>query len=261
MLKSLKGFSFLTLGQGLWTISGGGGALELLGRSKRLSLSVDPTQKSPNSLALEGGEYSKLLDNCWGNKYSGIEFLQIPGKTPSRRHPSLALEGEEYSKLRDNGGGCAERATRSYSKKSRAPKSLKEKLDEHSKQLEQSAKKLSQLESKNLNLRGENQALNTASNKKRRFRTRIRPMPTLETPNSRTCTTIPPTTSQGDAETREKAKGSQTYDVEDSESELEHDKEAPEGAAKTESPMVAYLSRCSPRGSTPCSSWLKGSEG
>ena len=45
--------------------------------------------------------------------------------------------------------------------------SLKEKLNEHSKQLEQSAEKLSQLESENLNLRDENQALNTASNKKR----------------------------------------------------------------------------------------------
>ena len=36
---------------------------------------------------------------------------------------------------------------------------LKEKLDEHSKQLEQSAEKLSQLESKNLTLRDENKAL------------------------------------------------------------------------------------------------------
>ena len=44
--------------------------------------------------------------------------------------------------------------------------SLKEKLDEHSKQLEQSAEKLSQLELENLTLRDENQALNTASNKK-----------------------------------------------------------------------------------------------
>ena len=47
--------------------------------------------------------------------------------------------------------------------------SQKEKLNEHSKQREQSTEKLSQLESENLNLRDENQALNTASNKKRRF--------------------------------------------------------------------------------------------
>ena len=63
---------------------------------------------------------------------------------------------------------------------------LKEKLNEHLKQMEQSAEKLSQLESENLILRDENQALNAKSNKKRRFRTRVRPMPTLETPNSET---------------------------------------------------------------------------
>ena len=66
-------------------------------------------------------------------------------------------------------------------------------------------------------------------------------MPTLETPNSRTGTTLPPTTSQGDATTHKKTNGAQTYDVEDIESEPEPDKEAPEGTAKTESPMVAYL--------------------
>ncbi|KAF3532091.1 hypothetical protein DY000_02039913 [Brassica cretica] len=86
--------------------------------------------------------------------------------------------------------------------------SLKEKLEEHSKHLEQSGEKLIQLESENLNLRDENQALNTAS------------------------TTPPPTTSQGDAATREKAKGAQTYDVEDSESEPKPDKEAPDGTEK-----------------------------
>ncbi|KAF3578489.1 hypothetical protein DY000_02031453 [Brassica cretica] len=54
--------------------------------------------------------------------------------------------------------------------------SLKEKLDEHSKQLEQSAEKLSQLHSENTILRDQNQALNTTGNKKRRFNTRVRPM-------------------------------------------------------------------------------------
>ena len=47
--------------------------------------------------------------------------------------------------------------------------SLKEKLNEHSKQLEQSTEKLSQLESENLNLLDKNQALNMVSNKKRQF--------------------------------------------------------------------------------------------
>ena len=103
---------------------------------------------------------------------------------------------------------------------------LKEKLNEHSKQLEQSAEKLSQLESENLTLRDENQALNAASNKKRRFQTQVRPMPTLETPNSGTGANLPTTAPGGDASTREKAKDAQTYDVEDSDSEPEPDKEA-----------------------------------
>ncbi|KAF2557577.1 hypothetical protein F2Q68_00016408 [Brassica cretica] len=66
-------------------------------------------------------------------------------------------------------------------------------------------------------------------------------MPTLEMPNSGTSVNLPPTTSQGDTPTREKTNGAQTYDVEDSESEPESDKQAPERATKTESPMVAYM--------------------
>ena len=119
--------------------------------------------------------------------------------------------------------------------------SLKQKLNEHSKQLEQSADKLSQLKSENLNLRDENQALNTASNKKYRFRAQVRPMLTLETPNSGMDVNLPPTASGEDASTREKAKDAQTYDVEHSEPELESDKEALDRAWMAESPMVAYL--------------------
>ena len=59
---------------------------------------------------------------------------------------------------------------------------LKEKLDEHSKQLEQSAGKLSQLQSANTALWDQNQALNTAGNKKRCFNTRVRPMGNLNMP-------------------------------------------------------------------------------
>ncbi|KAF3553404.1 hypothetical protein F2Q69_00014137 [Brassica cretica] len=118
---------------------------------------------------------------------------------------------------------------------------LKEKLDEHSKQLEQSAEKLSQLESENLTLREENQALNAASNKKRRFRTQVRPMPTLETPNSGAGANLPTTAPGGDASTLEKAMDAQTYDVEDIDSEPEPDKEASDGATRAESPMIAHL--------------------
>ena len=64
-------------------------------------------------------------------------------------------------------------------------------------------------------------------------------MTTLETLNSGTGVNLSPTTSKGDAATRKKTNGAQTYDVEANKSEPEPDKEAPEGAAKTESPMVA----------------------
>ncbi|KAF3524219.1 hypothetical protein F2Q69_00048827 [Brassica cretica] len=118
---------------------------------------------------------------------------------------------------------------------------LKEKLNEHSKQLKQSDEKLSQLESENLTLRDENQALNAASNKKRRFRTQVRPMLTLETLNSGAGTNLPTTAPGGDASTQEKAKDAQTYDMEDIDSEPEPDKEASDGAARTESPMIGHL--------------------
>ncbi|KAH0928989.1 hypothetical protein HID58_014716 [Brassica napus] len=51
--------------------------------------------------------------------------------------------------------------------------SLKEKLGEHSKQLELSAKKLNQLQMENTALRNQNKAPNTTSNKNRRFNTRV----------------------------------------------------------------------------------------
>ncbi|KAF3580230.1 hypothetical protein DY000_02030661 [Brassica cretica] len=66
-------------------------------------------------------------------------------------------------------------------------------------------------------------------------------MPTLETPNSGTGANLPTTAPGGDASTREKAKDAQTYDMEDSDSEPEPDKEASDGAARTESPMIAHL--------------------
>ncbi|KAF3539673.1 hypothetical protein F2Q69_00022702 [Brassica cretica] len=66
-------------------------------------------------------------------------------------------------------------------------------------------------------------------------------MPTLETPNSGTGANLPTTTLGGDASTREKVKDAQTYDVEDSESEPEPDKEAPDGAVGAESSMITHL--------------------
>ncbi|KAF2578650.1 hypothetical protein F2Q68_00004998 [Brassica cretica] len=66
-------------------------------------------------------------------------------------------------------------------------------------------------------------------------------MPTLETPNYRTGANLPTTAPGGDTSTREKPKDAQTYDVEDSDSEPEPDKEASDGAARAESPMVAHI--------------------
>ncbi|KAG5414524.1 hypothetical protein IGI04_002091 [Brassica rapa subsp. trilocularis] len=59
-------------------------------------------------------------------------------------------------------------------------------------------------------------------------------MPTLETPNSETGAKPPITTTGGDASTQEKAKDAQAYDVDDSDSEPEPNKEISDGAARTD---------------------------
>ncbi|KAF3604382.1 hypothetical protein F2Q69_00037726 [Brassica cretica] len=82
----------------------------------------------------------------------------------------------------------------------------------------QSAEKISQLESENLTIKDENQALNAARNKKHRFRTQVRPMPPLETPNSGTGASLPTAAPGGEASTQEKANVAQTYDGVDSDS-------------------------------------------
>ena len=118
--------------------------------------------------------------------------------------------------------------------------SLKEKLDEHSKQLELSAEKLSQLQSENTALRDQNQTLNVAGNKKRRFNTRVRPMGNLNTPSTGEGTTDTPPASGVAGATREGTENPQIHDLEESDSEPEPGKEEPEKAA-TESSITAYL--------------------
>ncbi|KAG2307253.1 hypothetical protein Bca52824_027001 [Brassica carinata] len=117
---------------------------------------------------------------------------------------------------------------------------LKSQLDKHSKQLEQSAKKLSQLEAENVSLRDENQLLNTVSNKKRSFRTRVRSMPTLETPNSGGDTTHPQTALNENDASRGEVRNTQIHDLE-SNSEPEPDQDTPEGTAAARSSMTSYL--------------------
>ncbi|KAF3584710.1 hypothetical protein F2Q69_00028783 [Brassica cretica] len=102
--------------------------------------------------------------------------------------------------------------------------SLKEKLDEHSKQLEQSAEKLSQLLSENTVLQDQNQARSMGGNKKHRFNTQL--------------------LGSGVAEaTHEGAENPQVHSLEESDSEPESDKETPEKKSATGYSMTAYLEK------------------
>ncbi|KAF2546693.1 hypothetical protein F2Q70_00022098 [Brassica cretica] len=121
--------------------------------------------------------------------------------------------------------------------------SLKEKLDEHSKQLEQGAEKLSQLQSENMVLRDQNQARGMAGNKKRRFNTQVRPMGNLNTPNSGEGATDPAPGSGVAGATRKGAENPQVHNLEESDSEPESYKETPEKISATESSMTAYLEK------------------
>ena len=133
--------------------------------------------------------------------------------------------------------------------------SLKEKLDEHSKKLEQSAEKLSQLESENLTLRDGNQALNTTINKKHRFRAQSRPMPTLETPNSGTNATLPHTASQGDAARAKRLMVLRPTTWKTANLSQNPIRKHPREQQRRILLWFLTWSRCSPRGSTPCSVW------
>ena len=115
--------------------------------------------------------------------------------------------------------------------------SLKEKLGEHSKQLEQSAEKLNQLQTENATLRDQNKASNAASNKKRPFNARVRPMGNLDTPSTGEGNTN--VTSAAGA-VRERAEDHQIHDLEESDSEPKPEKEEREKTA-TKSSITAYL--------------------
>ena len=118
--------------------------------------------------------------------------------------------------------------------------SLKEKLGEHSKQLELSAEKLNQLQTENATLRDQNKAPNTASSKKRRFNTRVRPMGNLSTPNTGEGTTNATPASGAAGATREGIDDHQIHDLEESDSEPKPEKEETEKTA-AESSITAYL--------------------
>ncbi|XP_013673342.2 uncharacterized protein LOC106377623 [Brassica napus] len=100
---------------------------------------------------------------------------------------------------------------------------LKEKLDEHSKQQEQSAEKLTQLESENLVLRDKNQALNMS----------------LDTPNTAGGTAQQPSGEAGAS--GEKAGDTRVHETISSNSEPDSEKETSKGAAALQSSLTTYL--------------------
>ncbi|KAL0713679.1 hypothetical protein Bca4012_020657 [Brassica carinata] len=79
-----------------------------------------------------------------------------------------------------------------------------------------------------------------SNNKKHRFRTRVRSMPTLETPNSGGGATHPQTTLNKNEANRDEIRSSQIHDLE-SDSEPEPDKDAPERVTAERSSMTSYL--------------------
>ena len=113
--------------------------------------------------------------------------------------------------------------------------SLKDQLNEHSKKLEQSAEKLGALEAENLVLRDKNQALNIASNKKCLFRTQVRSIPSLDTPNTAGGTAQQPSGEAGAS--GEKAGDTRVHETISSDSEME----TSEGAASLQSSLTTYL--------------------
>ncbi|KAH0942718.1 LOW QUALITY PROTEIN: hypothetical protein HID58_002355, partial [Brassica napus] len=102
-------------------------------------------------------------------------------KTSDKEKPSIFPNMEEIYPKRSR--ASTTKTTKNPDLSSEV-QSLNEKLGEHSKQLELSAEKLNQLQTENAALRDQNKAPNTASNKKRRFNTRVRPMGSLSTPNT-----------------------------------------------------------------------------
>ena len=121
---------------------------------------------------------------------------------------------------------------------------LKYKLDEHSKQLDESAEKLGALEAKNLVLRNENQALNTTSNKRRRLRTQVWSMHSLNTSiDADDEAQRPVPTDEEPAAGTSTARSTQVHDDKDSDSEMENEDGAPEGVTTSQTTITAYLEK------------------
>ncbi|XP_056864457.1 uncharacterized protein LOC130511470 [Raphanus sativus] len=119
---------------------------------------------------------------------------------------------------------------------------LKDKLGEHSKQLQQSAEKLYAIEAENLVLRQENHTLGEASNKRKRFRTKVRPMASLYTPRDSEEVPRRPASTKDEPESRE-ATNDRTQVQVDSDSDTEYEEYSPNDPDISDPALAAYLER------------------
>ncbi|XP_056864071.1 uncharacterized protein LOC130511209 [Raphanus sativus] len=118
----------------------------------------------------------------------------------------------------------------------------KDQLGEHSKQLQQSAGKLDAMEAENLVLRQENQTLGETSKKRKRFRTKVRPMASLNTPRDGERTSHRPVTTNDEPEGREAAHNETRVQV-DSDSDAEDKEYSPDNPMISDLALAAYLER------------------
>ncbi|KAF3506796.1 hypothetical protein F2Q69_00006195 [Brassica cretica] len=163
---------------------------------------------------------------------SGIEFLQTSGKTPASGSPLGDAMGPGWEALR---------VRMSYPK---LPKEKpRSKVTELHRAREESAEKLNKLESGTFPSETKLKPSTRKATRSAAFRLRSVPCQLWRHLTPEETRLFPPTTLQGDGAAHEKAKDTQTYDVEDSESESESGKEQPMGVTKTTSPMTAYLEK------------------
>ena len=119
---------------------------------------------------------------------------------------------------------------------------LKETVGEHSKQQEQSAENLSQIEAENLILQDENQDLHTTGNKQCQFWTWVLPMQPLNTPTDESDEARLSQPQDRERETEDStARRTRTRTREDSDSEMKDEEETIEAAKASKSTVTSYL--------------------
>ncbi|KAF3529654.1 hypothetical protein DY000_02042892 [Brassica cretica] len=178
----------------------------------------------------------RSLDRKEGSNLSYVTMAVVEQDDPSEFTPREAELQRQIDGLQSQVTDLHKpRETTENPELSSEVQSLKEKIGEHSKQLELSTEKLNQLQTENTALRDHNKAPNTASSKKHRFNTRVRPMGNLSTPNTGEGTTNATPASRVAGETREGIEDHQIHDLEESDSKPEPEKTA------AESSITAYL--------------------